>query len=56
VVIAAIVAFSGQAAPLSLVGPGFADAAIWIGGAAFAAVVFVLYRWISRMGSAAPRT
>jgi putative OPT family oligopeptide transporter len=55
VVIAAIVAFSGQAAPLSLVGPGFADAAIWIGGAAFAAVVFVLYRWISRMGSAASR-
>jgi putative OPT family oligopeptide transporter len=53
VVIAAIVAFSGQTAPLSLVGPGFADAAIWIGGAAFAAVVFVLYRWISRLGSAA---
>ena len=54
VVIAAIVAFSGKGAPLSVVGPGFADAAIWIGGGAFAAVVFVLYRWVGRLGSASP--
>jgi len=53
VVIAGVVAFSGNPAPLSLVGPGFADAAIWIGGAAFAALVFVLYRWIGRMGATA---
>ena len=53
VIIAAIVVFSGKAAPLALVGPGFADAAIWIGGIAFAASVFVLYRWISRMGQTA---
>ncbi len=46
VVIAAVVAFSGNASPLALVGPGFETASIWIGGAAFVAVVFVLYRWI----------
>jgi putative OPT family oligopeptide transporter len=55
VVIAAIVAFSGLPAPLALVGPGFAGVAMWIGGVVFAALVFVLYRWITRMGSAAPR-
>jgi putative OPT family oligopeptide transporter len=55
VVIAAIVAFSGQAAPLALVGPGFAEIAMGIGGAAFAAVVFLLYRWIARMGSSSPQ-
>jgi putative OPT family oligopeptide transporter len=56
VVIAAIVAFSGNPAPLSLVGPEFATAAMWIGGIAFAAVVFVLYRWIAQRGSAPPST
>ncbi|MEO7735783.1 MAG: oligopeptide transporter, OPT family [Kofleriaceae bacterium] len=55
VVIAAIVAFSGLPTPLALVGPDFAGVAMWIGGVAFAALVFVLYRWITRMGSAAPR-
>jgi hypothetical protein len=33
---------------LALVGPGFANAAFWIGGVAFVAVVFALYRWIER--------
>jgi putative OPT family oligopeptide transporter len=55
VVIAAIVAFSGLPAPLALVGPGFAGPAMWIGGAVFAAVVFVLYRWIARLGSTSPQ-
>jgi hypothetical protein len=50
VVIAAVVAFSGKAAPLAVVGPGFATAAIWIGGIVFVASVVVLYRWIGRMG------
>jgi len=55
VVIAAIVAFSeklgfsNHQTPLALVGPGFADAAMWIGGAVFAASVFVLYRWLTRL-------
>ncbi|HZP67821.1 MAG TPA: oligopeptide transporter, OPT family [Rudaea sp.] len=47
VIIAAIVAFSGQDFPLALVGDAFADnAAIWIGGIAFVVVVLALYRWI----------
>ncbi|MDI3263318.1 MAG: oligopeptide transporter, OPT family [Fulvimonas sp.] len=49
VVIAAVVAFSGRAAPLALVGPGFADTAIFLGAAVFAGLVFALYRWIWRM-------
>ena len=50
VIIAAIVVFSGHEAPLALVGPGFADASIWIGGIAFVLVVYGLYSWISRLG------
>jgi putative OPT family oligopeptide transporter len=46
VLIAAIVAFSGMDAPLALVGPGFANAAVWIGGIAFVIAMVVLYRWI----------
>ncbi|HSR64413.1 MAG TPA: oligopeptide transporter, OPT family, partial [Xanthomonadaceae bacterium] len=50
VLIAAIVAFSGKDAPLALVGPGFANAAVWVGGVAFVAVMFAMYRWIERTG------
>jgi len=46
VVFAALVVFSGRAAPIALVGKDFATASMWLGGAAFAAVVFVLYRWV----------
>ena len=54
VIIAAVVAFSGNSAPLALVGDAFANGpAIWIGGAAFVAVTVVLYRWIGRMGRSA---
>src|SRR5438309_4606267 len=49
VVLSAIVVFSGVAAPLALVGAGFATAGIIIGGLAFAVIAFVLYRWILRM-------
>jgi len=52
VVIAAIVVFSGKEAPLALVGSGFANAAIWIGGIAFIAVNVALYRWVARLGRA----
>ncbi len=52
VVLSAIVVFSGKAAPLAVVGPGFETAGIIIGGAAFAVIAFVLYRWILRIGSA----
>ncbi len=50
VIIAAIVVFSGKEAPLAVVGEGFHGTSIWIGGIAFALVVFALYRWISRRG------
>jgi hypothetical protein len=52
VVISVIKALSPKRAPLALVGPGFATAAIFIGGAAFAIIAFVLYRWILRMATA----
>jgi putative OPT family oligopeptide transporter len=51
VILSAIVVFSGKAAPLALVGPGFETAGIFIGGVAFAVIAFVLYRWILRMGA-----
>ena len=53
VVLSAIVVFSGVAAPLALVGPGFGTTAIILGGLAFAIIAFVLYRWVLRNG--APR-
>ena len=47
--VAALVAFSGQDFPLSLVSDAFADnAAVWLGGIAFAGVIYLLYRWVSR--------
>ena len=49
VVLAAVVAFSGNNAPLALVGAHFGTASIWIGGIVFAATVYVLYRWIARV-------
>jgi putative OPT family oligopeptide transporter len=50
VLVAAIVVFSGKAAPLALVGDSFGNAAVWVGTIAFAAVTFAMYRWIARMG------
>ena len=50
VVVAAIVVFSGKASPLGLVGDSFENASIWIGGIAFAAVIYAMYRWIWRVG------
>ena len=54
VVISAIVVFSGVAAPLALVGAGYEMAGIIIGGIAFVATAFVLYRWV--LGMAAKRS
>ena len=51
VVISAIVVFSGVAAPLALVGAGYETAGKIIGGIAFVAIGFVLYRWVLGMGS-----
>lgn len=49
VVFSALVVFTGKAAPIALVGPHFATAAMWLGGVAFAAVVYVLYRWMPKL-------
>ena len=49
VLVAALVAFSGQDFPLSLVGDSFAsNGAVWLGGIAFAGVIYLLYRWAGR--------
>ncbi|MDT9000421.1 oligopeptide transporter, OPT family [Paucibacter sp. APW11] len=52
VLLAAIVVFSGQGAPLALVGEGFAGAAVWIGGGAFLLLTLALYGWVSKLGAA----
>jgi putative OPT family oligopeptide transporter len=52
VLVAALVAFSGNNAPLALVGDSFGTAAIWIGGIVFAVAIVLLYRWLLRMASA----
>jgi putative OPT family oligopeptide transporter len=51
VVLAAVVVFSGRAAPLALIGEGFAGAAVWVGGIAFAISMIALYRWLNRLNS-----
>ena len=54
VILSAIVVFSGVAAPLALVSAGYETAGKIIGGIAFAATAFVLYRWV--LGMASKRT
>jgi hypothetical protein len=50
VLIAALVAFSGRDFPISLVDDRFADnGAVWLGTAAFAATLLLLYRWVARL-------
>jgi putative OPT family oligopeptide transporter len=53
VLLAAIVVFSGKAAPLALVGNEFAAAATWIGGAVFALSAVALYAWLNRVSGPA---
>ncbi len=51
VLFAGVVVFTGRAAPIALVGKDFATASMWLGGAVFAAVVFLLYRWVEGLVS-----
>jgi putative OPT family oligopeptide transporter len=53
VILAAIVVFSGKDAPLAVVSASFANAAVWIGGAAFVASVVALYAWLNRLSGPA---
>jgi len=55
VLLAAIVVFSGKATPLALVGDGFAEAAVWVGGSVFAVTIIALYSWLNRVSGPAPR-
>jgi putative OPT family oligopeptide transporter len=50
VIFAVVVGFSGNPTPIALVGSSFDTASVWIGGLAFALIVWALYRWISRLG------
>ena len=52
--LAAVVVFSGKAAPLALVGDKFADAAVWVGGIVFAMTIIALYSWLNRVSGPAP--
>ncbi len=55
VILAAVVVFSGKDAPLAVVGAGFADAAVWIGGIAFIASMVALYAWVNRLSGPVTR-
>nr|WP_295739117.1 oligopeptide transporter, OPT family [uncultured Acidocella sp.] len=48
VLFAGLVAFSGNQAPVALVGAGFATPALWLGGVVFAGALLWLYRWVLR--------
>ena len=49
VIFAFAVGISGNLAPIGLVGDSFATASMWLGGAAFAIIVWLQYRWIARL-------
>ena len=53
VLLAAIVVCSGKATPLALVGEGFADVSVWIGGVVFVAAIYALYSWLNRLSGPA---
>jgi putative OPT family oligopeptide transporter len=48
VAIAALAVFSGNDAPLALVGDNFAGASVWLGGVGFVLATAALYRWLGR--------
>lgn len=48
VLLAALVVFSGQSAPLALVGESFGQYALWLGALAFVLAVAALQRWLNK--------
>jgi putative OPT family oligopeptide transporter len=48
VIFTALVAFTGKQFPIGVVGDSFTDASEWLGGIAFAVVLFLLYRRVGR--------
>lgn len=55
VIVAAIVAFSGNGSPLAVVGDSFGATSEWIGGVAFVIAIALLYRWAERLGGSNSR-
>ncbi len=51
---AGLIVATGNAAPLALVGAGFAGAAQWVGILLFVAVIALSYRWVSRQSELSP--
>jgi putative OPT family oligopeptide transporter len=49
VVFSALVVFTAKPFPIGLLGDDFAIPSLFIGGAAFAATVYLLYRWIEKL-------
>ena len=49
VLLAALVVFSGQSAPLALVGDSFGSYALWLGGLVFVLVVVALQAWLKKI-------
>ncbi len=54
VLTAGLIVATGKAAPLALVGDGFAAAATWIGVVFFGAVVVLSYTWVGRQADLGP--
>jgi putative OPT family oligopeptide transporter len=53
VLIAGLVVVTDKATPFALVGAGFTDAAVWLGGGVFVAAAVALYRWLNRVSGPA---
>ncbi|HYL72442.1 MAG TPA: OPT/YSL family transporter, partial [Candidatus Dormibacteraeota bacterium] len=48
VIFTALVAFTGKPFPIGVVGDSFSGASEWLGGLAFAGLLYALYRWAGR--------
>jgi putative OPT family oligopeptide transporter len=53
VLIAGLVVVTDKATPFALVGAGFTDTAVWLGGGVFVAAAVALYRWLNRVSGPA---
>jgi putative OPT family oligopeptide transporter len=49
VIFTALVAFTNNQFPISVVGDSFSTASEWLGGIAFLLMIYALYRWVGRM-------
>lgn len=52
VIFTALVVFTGKIYPIGLVGSSFAMPGLILGGIAFAAAIFLLYRWMEKLATA----